>query len=207
MTSAAPTAADVAPVCGGSGVVGLPLRPELRVGARRFGALVPKVRRSRGAWLATAVVTLVVTGLVLAGCGRNEFKDRTAKVAISSRTTAFQLDSCGLDGSTLFVVGRSEGGEVLQAVVGLDDERTGLTESTGVTVSDDGADLAAFGAESWERRGKPGDPPGEVRQATLRGSRIQVAGRLATVGDGAAPTATSTDVTFTLDARCDDQDA
>lgn len=149
----------------------------------------------------------MVAGLVLGGCGRNEFEDRTAKVSIGGRTTTYQLDSCGLDGSTLFVVGRSGEGAVLQAVIGLDEEQAGVTRSSGLTVSDDDGDLAAFGPESWERRGEAGDPPGEIRLAALRGSRIQLSGRSVPVGVDGVPAASGTEVAFSLDARCDDQDA
>lgn len=152
---------------------------------------------------------VVVAGVALGGCGRNDFEDRTAKVTIDSRTTTYQLASCGLDGSTLFVVGRSDEGAVLQAVVGLDDEQGGVTESSGLTISrpDDDGDLAAFGPESWERRGEAGDPPGEIRRAALRGSRIQLSGRSVPVDGDGVPSANGADVAFTLDARCDDQAA
>lgn len=153
--------------------------------------------------LAVATALAVLTG---AGCSRNEFEDRTAKVTIDGRTTIYQLDSCGLDGSTLFVVGRSTGGAVLQAVVGLDgDGSTGVTRSTGLTVTDGGVDFGAFGAESWERRGESGDPPGRISQANLRGSRIQVAGRFGTLAAEGAPSVQGGRIEFSLDARCDDQ--
>lgn len=153
------------------------------------------------------MLAAVLAGLILAaGCGRNEFKDRTAKVTVDGRATSYQVDSCGLDGSTLFVVGRASSGDVLQAVVGLGaDAKTGVIASTGLTLTYEGADLAAFGAESWARRGQTGEPPGRITRSTLRGSRIQVAGRLAPVDADGSPTAGGTDADFSLDARCDDQ--
>ncbi|MBA3282468.1 MAG: hypothetical protein H0U29_09585 [Acidimicrobiia bacterium] len=153
--------------------------------------------------LVTAACFAVLTA---AGCSDDEFEDRTANVIIDGRTTSYRLDSCGLDGSTLFVVGRSTGGGVLQAVVGLeDDDTTGVTRSTGLTVTDDGSDFGAFGAESWERRGEDGDPPGRITRANLRGSRIQVAGQFANLDADGVPTGRGRRTEFSLDARCDDQ--
>ena len=51
-----------------------------------------------------------------------------------------------------------------------------MVESSGLTFSDDGISLAAFGAESWSRRRAPGAPPGSITSARLRGSRIQISG-------------------------------
>lgn len=146
--------------------------------------------------------------LIGPACSRGEFEDRTAKVDIDGRTTTYQLDACGLDGSTLFVVGRSAGGAVLQGVVGLGkDHKTGVTRSTGLTVTDDGVDLGAFGAESWDRRGQDGDPPGRITRTNLRGSRIEVSGLFVTLDAEGAPTAQGSRIAFTVDARCDDQEA
>ena len=176
------------------------------------------VPASRPRWL-VAVASLVL--VLLAGCGRGEFADRRAEVDIGGRTTTYTLDTCGLDGQTLFVVGRSTGGDVLQAVVGVEkDGSTGVPRSTGLTVTDDGRQLSAFGPESWQRRGESGPAPGRITGAALRGSRIRASGDLAvedvsTVGTGldgggATDGGTSTGgasqmVSFTLDARCDDQ--
>lgn len=168
----------------------------------------PRRRRSGGV---VAACGLVVLACGLAGCGKDEFADKTARVELSGRTTTFEVDSCGLDGRTAFVVGRSEGGSVLQAVIGVGaDERTGVTRSTGLSVIDDNVELAGFGQESWERRGLSGSAPGTITSARIRGSRIQAAGTLVPVDADGKPTATSSaagsGTRFSLDARCDAAD-
>ena len=158
---------------------------------------------------------------VATGCSRNEFEDRTAVLVVGGESTTLAVDSCGLDGTTVFVVGRGPGGVVVQAVVGVeDDERTGIPASTGLTV--DGASWAnetpnsgvladsygASGAESWSRRGQSGRAPGSITSAVIRGSRIQVAGRLEPLTpDGTVVPGRASDVPripFRLDARCDE---
>lgn len=156
-------------------------------------------RRSAVAGAATALAVLVS----LAGCGRGDFPDRTAQVTIGVRTTTYDLDSCGLDGATAFAVGQSDGGAVLQAVLGLDAEKAGVVESSGLTFSDDGVALAAFGAESWSRRGASGAAPGTISSARLRGSRIQISGAAVPVDEKDQPTGSGDPVPFSLDARCD----
>ena len=158
-------------------------------------------------------VGLVVLGAVVvmsAGCSRNEFDDRTAVVTVDGRSTTFQVDTCGLDATTVFVVGRSAKGGVVQAVVGVEaDGQTGVVVSTGITVGPEGAELAAFGDESWQRRGESGAAPGRIDAAQVRGSRIQVSGRLvqseAASGTGIAPSPARS-VAFSFDARCDEKD-
>ena len=157
-------------------------------------------RRSLGT---VVLVAALVAGL--AGCGKDEFPDKTARVSISGRTTTFQVDSCGLDGRTAFLVGRADGGSVLQAVVGVQlDQKTGVTRSTGLSVIDEGIELGAFGAESWERRSMTGPAPGTITSAKLRGSRIQVAGRVVALDEKGVMTSPNDEGSaFTLDARCD----
>lgn len=141
------------------------------------------------------------------GCSRDGFEDRTARVEVDGTSTTYEVDACGLDGRTLFVVGRATDGTVLQAVVGLEaDDDTGVPESTGLTVSTDDADLAAFGAESWARRGEAGAAPGRITGARLKGSRIQVEGRFATLDPDGRTVVDGAALPFSLDARCDEQD-
>jgi hypothetical protein len=142
-----------------------------------------------------------------AGCGRDEFEDRTARVSVDGRTTTYEVVSCGLDDTTLFVVGESKEGSVLQAVVGLEDDgSTGVPDATGVSVSADAVDLSAFGPASWARREGVGDPPGEIASAQLKGSRIQVGGRLVPLDPDGAVAVTGSELAFSLDARCDERD-
>lgn len=146
-------------------------------------------------------------GTAAAGCSRDGFEDRTAVVEVDGSTTTYEIEACGLDGETLFVVGRSSGGSVLQAVVGLEDDgSTGVPASTGVSVSEGATDLSAFGAESWARRGEAGEAPGSISEAGLRGSRIQVEGSFATLAADGSAAVDGASLPFALDARCDERD-
>lgn len=154
------------------------------------------------------LAVLVVVLVAAAGCGREPaFPDRTARLTVGERTTTFAIDGCGLDGQTFRLAARSEGGAVLQAAVGVEsDGETGVTESTGLTVYGyDQVDLAAFGDESWARRGRGDEAPGEIETARIRGARIQASGRAAVVDADEVPTGAPL-LDVTLDARCDEQD-
>lgn len=154
--------------------------------------------------LPTAFACVVL--FFLPGCSRGEFRDRTAVVTIDGTSTTFGVDACGLDGTTAFVVGRSETGDVLQAVVEVEksDHETGVPDFTGVMLSKTDTDRAAFGGGSWTARKGVGDPPGEIASARIRGSRIQARGRLQalTTPDG-PPDETGALSPFSFDARCD----
>lgn len=154
-----------------------------------------------------ALGALLVPGL-LVGCGRNEFKDRTAVVVIGGSRETFVVDSCGLDGRTVFLVARSSGGSVLQGVMGVrKDHKTGVRTSTGLTVDLDPASadtrVAAFGAESWSRRGSAGPAPGTITAARLRGSRIQFSGEVVPVDANDLVVPGAVGERFSVDARCD----
>lgn len=152
----------------------------------------------------------VASTLVLAlavGCSGKDFEDRTAVVEIDGASTTFTVDSCGLDGETVFVVGRSAGGATLQAVVGVqeNDHETGIPDLTGVSVTDASSDRQGFGAGSWELRDMTGRAPGRIDEARVRGARIQVSGALEAVdASGRVPEAPGPTVAFSLDARCDE---
>ena len=149
-----------------------------------------------------------LTALLLAGpavgCSREPaFEDRTARVTLDGDTTTFTVDSCGKDGETVFVVGRTDDGAVLQAVVGVEDDgETGVPDSTGFTVTEVDRPVSAFGEEAWARQGEVGEPPGEVRSARVRGARIQSSGEAQPVDVTGEPT-TGDPVPFAFDARCD----
>jgi hypothetical protein len=154
-----------------------------------------------------AVLVLLVV-LVSAACGREPaFPDRVARVTLGGRTTTYELDACGLDGVTAFLAGRAEDGSVLQATVGVEgDGETGVPDSTGITVYDaDAGDWAAFGEESWARRGEAGAAPGSIDSARIRGARIQAGGEAVPVDQDDQPTG-GTSVSISLDARCDAED-
>ncbi len=162
----------------------------------------------------TLLAAGVVSGVLVAGavgCSREQFEDRTAVVTVDGDVVNFQVDSCGLDEDTLFVVGRSKRGEVLQAVVGLEgDGATGDPAATGFTVDVGPDTYAAFGPRSWSRRSGRGEAPGSITEARLRGSRIQVTARAESVeAEGAplaAPGPSVADVRVEMDARCDQRD-
>lgn len=158
--------------------------------------------------MARSVLLLAVAaaGLAALGCGREPaFPDRTARVTLDGEVIAFAVDSCLLDGRTAYVVGRAEDGRLVQAVVGVEaDGATGVTASTGLTVTDDEAGVAAFGEEAWTRRGEEGRPPGTITSARIRGARIQARGRAAPVDAEDRPLGPEVEVAF--DARCDEQD-
>lgn len=179
------------------------MRP-YRDGMRR--TVTPRRRR------AVIVATMVAAcSTVAVGCGRGEFADRTAVVEVGGSRQTYQVDSCGLDGTTLYVVGRAADGAVLQAVVGLEDDlATGIPASTGVSVDADpqrtDTRIAAFGAEAWERRGATGPAPGSVSSARLRGSRIQLSAEAVAVDALDRPVTGAEPTLLRVDARCDERD-
>jgi len=155
------------------------------------------------------LIAVLAVSAGLAGCAKGEFEDRTAVVAIGGSSQTYQVESCGLDGETVFVVARADDGAVVQGVMGLeDDDKIGVPASTGITVdldpSSEDTRVAAFGAESWERRGSTGEPPGSVTSARLRGSRIQFSGEVVPVDAEDVPVPNGTPQRFSLDARCDE---
>ncbi len=160
----------------------------------------------RRAAVAIGLLALVTSG-GLVGCGKkDDFEDHTAIVTIGGKATTYQLDSCGRDHETVFVVGRAKDGSVLQAVVGTKkDHKTGVLDSTGLSIIHDPDSVSAFGKESWARRGQSGTAPGTITSARIRGSRIQVSTLAQPVDADESPTAADP-ITTTLDARCDAQD-
>jgi len=158
--------------------------------------------------LALAGAALVLAG-ALAGCSRKDFEDRTAVISVGGSSQTYQVDSCGLEDQTVFVVARADDGAIVQAVMGLeDDDATGVPASTGLTIdldpSSDDSRVAAFGAEAWERRGSVGAPPGSISSAKLRGSRIQFSGDVVPVDARDVPVPNGEAQRFSLDARCDE---
>ena len=152
---------------------------------------------------------LLVVAVGAGGCSRSEFEDRTAVVSIGGSQQTYAVDACGLEGQTVFVVARADDGAVVQGVMGLEnDDKTGIPASTGITIdldaSSDQTRLAAFGAESWERRGSTGRAPGRITSAKLRGSRIQFSGDAVPVDADDVPVPDGEAQAFSLDARCDE---
>jgi len=154
--------------------------------------------------LPVIVVGLVIASSALTACSRGDFEDRTAQVTADGSSQTYQLTSCGLDGTTVFLVGQAPGGKVLQAVVGVEpDHETGVPGSTGLSFGPPDGTRAAFGSESWQRRGEPGSPPGRITSARVRGSRIQATGTTDRVDAQGTPSPAADPQAFSLDARCD----
>jgi len=143
----------------------------------------------------------------MVGCGREPaFADRSARVTVDGETTTYHVDACGLDGETVFLVARADDGSVVQAVIGVErDGTTGVPDSTGITVTAADRSMAAFGPESWTRRGGDGEAPGSITGALVRGARIQARGEAQPVDADDRPIAGSP-VAISFDARCDERD-
>lgn len=153
------------------------------------------------------LASVAVAALVAAGCSREPaFEDRTARVTVDGEATTFQVDACLLDGTTAYVVGRTDDGEVLQAVVGVEaDGETGVPASTGLTLTEGDQPLTAFGDEAWARQGETGDAPGDITSARIKGARLQFAGEGQPVAVDGSPTSAEP-VSLSFDARCDERD-
>ena len=167
---------------------------------------LPTIRR-----LVAVAATVVVLAMGVGGCARHEFADRSAVVTVGGSTQTYDVDSCGRDGQTVFVVARAPDGAVLQGVMGLrKDHKTAVARSTGMTLdldpTSDATRIAAFGAESWTRRGSTGPAPGRITSARLRGSRIQFSGQAVSVDARDQPVPNGTSDHFSVDARCDEVD-
>ena len=157
--------------------------------------------------LAVAATVLVALG-GLGGCSRKEFADRSAVVVVGDARTTFDIDSCGRDGRTIYVVGRAEAGGVVQAVMDLRrDKATAVRSATGMTfdvdASSDDTRVAAFGPVAWRRRGGTGAPPGRIDSARLRGSRVQFDGQVQALDAQDRPVPGADPQHFSFDARCD----
>lgn len=161
--------------------------------------------------IAVAVSTVALLS-ASPGCSRTEFQDRTAEVTLGDTLITFDLEACGLDGTTVFLVGRGAGGSVLQMVMEVEDDgSSGVVDGTGLSVDRGSQFHEAFGPAAWKARGESGPAPGSIAWARLRGSRIQAGGTLeagvsATSSVPADALPDDTDVPFTVDARCDLQD-
>ena len=186
-------------------------------------------RRSRGAgWLGqrTAVLLGGALAVALVGCGSDELADRTGRIELIGRTAELEIDSCGIDtdgpvvaddgvdasqraAGTVFAVGRSQSGDVVQVVLELaeDSEEGAVLAATGVSFDFDGSSFGAFGPAAWRAREGKGVAPGEITSARVRGSRIQVSGevqRLQGEGDEVSSVVPNP-MKFSFDARCDAQ--
>lgn len=160
-------------------------------------------RRHRlfGALLSMAVAA--AAGLT--GCSTDEAPDTdTAELTVDGSASEVSLTACGLDGRTVFLVGRSSDGLVLQAVIGLDEDDEADLAATAVTVDRDGAISAAAGADAAPGLQLTGPAPGEIRSASLEGDRVRMTADLERVTNGRRSTG---DVAgeLRLDARCPDE--
>lgn len=163
-------------------------------------------------FIPTATVALILGIGGLAGCAKGpEFQDRTARLTLGTDTESYTLDSCGLMGETIFVVGRSDAGAIIQLVMGMeDDAKTAVLASSGFTVdldpTGDDSRLSAFGQEAWERRSSSGRAPGEITSARLRGSRIQMSGNAVPLDGQDRIEVGGEPQQFSFDGRCDERE-
>ncbi len=181
-----------------------------------YGREMRTVRPKRFA-RTVVVVALVLAASVSAGCGKKPSgpDDRTATVRIDGRTLDFVVDSCGIDGRTVFVVGRpadptaDPGQQIMQAAVGFADRQHQDIDldAVAVTVDLSATDrVGAIGPESLDRLGGTPPAPGRIESAQRRGSRITIRARAERLtmdnkgtGESAGP--------LVVDTRCADPDA
>ena len=134
---------------------------------------------------------------------------------VDGRTIDFVIDSCGIDGLTVFVVGRpasssvEPGQQILQAAVGFADRKHQEIDLDAVAVTVDLSAterVGAIGPEALERLGGTPPAPGTIDSAERRGSRITVradAEHLTMDNTGTGESAGS----LTLDTRCADPES
>lgn len=143
----------------------------------------------------------------MTGCGRDGFADRTAVITTGGRSTTYTVDSCGLDGDTVFLVGRAPDRSVVQAVIASEGEGEVVAlEISGLTFGTVDETWAAFGPDAWTRRQGPGSAPGGLDSGWVRGSRVQVDGTAERLDRHDRVLERSDDAGFTLEARCDELD-
>lgn len=132
---------------------------------------------------------LVVAALaaVAAGCRDPSGPSAdTALVTVDDRRLTVELESCGRDGDTVFVLGEGDGA-VLQLVLEVDDGEDGANgelelpavRDGGVGFSlvfDDGEAIGAFGELALAGAGVAGGEVGSIDSARIDGSRIRVGG-------------------------------
>ena len=101
------------------------------------------------------LIALVLVVAALPGaCSRHEFADRSARLTVDGKTATYTVDSCGLDHRTVFVVARDPSGSVIQAVVGVQkDEKTGVPDRTGLTVTSSSGWTTTPRASAWASTG------------------------------------------------------
>ena len=162
-------------------------------------------------------MVLALLALAGSGCGKKPSgpDDRTASVRIDGRTRDFVIDSCGIDGRTVFVVGRpADGGDepgqvILQAVVGFIDREHQEIDLDAVAVTVDLSEserIGAIGPESLERLGGTPPAPGTIESAQRRGSRITIRAEAEHLTMDNSGTGTSAGQLI-VDTRCADPDA
>ena len=112
---------------------------------------------------------------------------------IDGRTLDFVVDSCGIDGRTVFVVGRpadstaDPGQQILQAAVGFADQRHQDIDldAVAVTVDLSATDrVGAIGPESLDRLGGTPPAPGTDRVSATAGQPHHDPGRSRASHDG-----------------------
>jgi hypothetical protein len=157
----------------------------------------------------------------------------TARVTVDDRTLTMELEDCGRDGETVFVLAEGDGA-VLQLVVEVEASTDGDGEGDGEgsggegdesegdgdaverpavrhdgvglsLVFENGDAIGAFGEETADRAGVRGGATGSVDSARLDGSRIRV-GVETEVLDGSNRGTGERGGRVTVDANCPDPD-
>jgi hypothetical protein len=156
------------------------------------------------------VLTLVVAGALTACRGPNGPSPDTAMLTVDDRDFTVELESCGRDGDTVFVLGDGDGA-VLQLVLEVEGEGAGdgeepIVRDGGVGFSlvfDDGEAIGAFGEVAAVGAGVPGGATGSIDSTSIDGSRIRVGGD-AEVLDAANRGTGEPGGRVTIDANCPD---
>jgi hypothetical protein len=129
----------------------------------------------------------------------------TAEVAVGGDDHTVRLESCGRDGSTIFLLGEGDG-VVLQVAIeveGEPGEETAETSGVGLSVvfEEDDRAMGAFGSDAAERADIPGTPPGTVDSVRIDGSRVRISAQ-AEVLDGDNRGTGEAAGQLTVDANC-----
>jgi hypothetical protein len=167
--------------------------------------------------VAAAIVALVGSSVGSACRAPGGPSPDTALVTVDDRDLTIELESCGRDGGTVFVLGEGDGA-VLQLVLEVEgadepDLSDDDGEDGGVTVLDggvgfslvfeEGEAIGAFGERAAEGAGVPGGPTGSIASARIDGSRIRVSGQ-ADVLDAANQGTGEPGGRVSIDANCPD---
>jgi hypothetical protein len=147
----------------------------------------------------------------IAGCrGPSGPPPDTALVTVDDRDLTVELESCGRDGDTVFVLGEGDGA-VLQLVLEVEgdggDGEAPIVRDGGAGFSllfDDGDAIGAFGELTAIGAGVPGGATGSIDSTRIDGSRLRVSGDTEVL-DAANRGTGEAGGRVTIDANCPDR--